>query len=60
MNRSMNGSMNGSNEESIVALEKRSSMSRRSFMQFFAAMASTVGLPAGDSSADKKAEKRQP
>jgi hydrogenase small subunit len=43
----MNGSMNGNKEESIVALEKRLGMSRRSFMQFFTAMASTMGLPVG-------------
>jgi hydrogenase small subunit len=43
----MNGSMNGNNEEAIVALEKRLGLSRRNFLQICAAMASTMGLPAG-------------
>jgi hydrogenase small subunit len=33
------------NEESMVALEKRLGISRRSFMQMCAAMAATMGLP---------------
>src|SRR5450631_3203980 len=58
----MNGSMHGNNEEAIVALEQRLGMSRRGFMQFFAAMASTMGLPneAGAAIASAVANKKRP
>lgn len=43
----MNGSNYSNKEDQLVALEKRLGISRRSFMQFCAAMAATMGLPSG-------------
>jgi hydrogenase small subunit len=42
----MNELYDGNSEAQLAALEKRLDMSRRSFMQFCAAMAATMGLPA--------------
>ena len=43
------------NDESMVALEKRLGISRRSFLQMCAAMAATMGLPNGADAAMAKA-----
>ena len=43
------------NDESMVALEKRLGISRRSFLQMCAAMAATMGLPKGAEAAMAKA-----
>lgn len=43
----MNDSMNGNEENALAAVEQRLGMSRRSFLKFCTAMASTMGLPAG-------------
>ncbi|GAB3547512.1 hydrogenase 2 small subunit [Noviherbaspirillum agri] len=43
------------NDESIAEVEKRLGLSRRSFLQFCAAMAATMGLPAGADAAIAKA-----
>ena len=43
------------NDESMLALEKRLGISRRSFLQMMAAMAATMGLPKGAEAAMAKA-----
>lgn len=43
------------NDESMLALEKRLGISRRSFLQMIAAMAATMGLPKGAEAAMAKA-----
>ncbi len=43
------------NDESMLALEKRLGISRRSFLQMMAAMAATMGLPRGAEAAMAKA-----
>ena len=57
---SMNTS--SSNEESIAAIEKRLGVSRRSFLQLCAAMAASMGLPAGADAAiaNAVASKKRP
>jgi hydrogenase small subunit len=59
---SMSGSMSGNDEEAVAALEKRLGISRRSFLTFCAAMASTMGLPAsaGAAIAQAIASKKRP
>jgi len=58
----MNESMNGNDENALVAVEQRLGISRRSFLKFCTAMASTMGLPAsaGAAIAEAVASKKRP
>lgn len=58
----MNDSMNSSEENALVAVEQRLGISRRNFLKFCTAMASTMGLPAsaGAAIAEAVASKKRP